>query len=91
MSQEIDRPLYDPPRRYWIDPPALRGTGERLPAWTCQCKRPDGKPLLRKYRHMLEMDCIPAAQIEAWRKTSGCGPKGARGMYWMAKTFGGKT
>ena len=87
---ELDRPLYDPPRRYWIDPPVLRKSGERLPTWRCTCMRADGRPLLRAQRHTQEMDCIPSEEIEAWRKTSGCGPKTARGFYWMAKTFGGK-
>ena len=88
MTEPEVREYGSPPRRkYEINPPALRGPGQRLSAWTCQCKRPDGRPLLRAHRHAQEMDCIPSEEIEAWRKTSGCGPKTARGMYWMAKEF----
>jgi hypothetical protein len=64
-----------------------RGPGERIPAWSCRCTRPDGRPLLRNYRHTSEWDCIPQAEIDAWRVKAGCGPQTARHLYWLAKNF----
>lgn len=84
MSDEVS-PITG--RRYERPHVELRGPGERLPAWTCQCKRPDGRRLLRNYRHTSEMQCIPQAEIDAWRVTSGCGPETAREMYWLFREF----
>ena len=86
---ELDRPLYDTPRRYWIDPPSLRGTGERLPEWRCQCKRPDGRPLLRKYRHVEPWRCLSDMDVAAFVAANpGAPPR--KHLAWMEREFGGK-
>jgi hypothetical protein len=58
-----------------------RGPGERIPAWRCECD-------LKRYRkHTEPWQCVPQAEIDAWRAISGCGPQTARQMYWLEKTF----
>ena len=61
------------------------------PAWSCQCKRPDGRRLLRNYRHRSPQACLPAEEVAAWRarhlevKSDG----NARVLLWLAREFGG--
>lgn len=67
----------------------MRGPGERLPSWRCECRRPDGRPLLRSRRHASEMDCLPLAEVEAFQRDH---PEvktlaNARRMLWLAKNF----
>jgi hypothetical protein len=70
-----------------VCPALYKLPGERMPAWSCQCRRPDGRRLLRNHRHASEAECLPQSEIDAWRATSGCGPRTAREWYWMWKTF----
>jgi hypothetical protein len=46
---------------------AMRPSGERLAPWRCQCTRPDGRPLLRKYRHESEIDCVSVKTVQAFK------------------------
>ena len=55
--------------------------------WRCSCRRPDGRPLLRKYRHTEPWACTPQAQVDAFRAESGCGPKLARELEWLERNF----
>lgn len=63
MSDEVS-PLTG--RRYTAPHVAMRGPGERLPAWTCQCKRPDGRRLLRNYRHTEPWQCLRDEDVSAF-------------------------
>ena len=38
-----------------------RGPGERVPEWSCQCDLP------RYKRHKQESDCIPQAEVDAFK------------------------
>jgi hypothetical protein len=38
-------------------------------------------------RHLFGWACLPQSEIDAWRATSGCGPRTAREWYWVWKTF----
>ena len=40
---------------------AMRGPGERLPAWKCQCDLPHYK------RHHVEWECFTKAEVAAFR------------------------
>ena len=60
---------------------------ERPEPFVCQCKRPDGRPLLRKYRHQSEAECIPQADVDAFIAETRCGKQNARGLLWMHRNF----
>ena len=82
---ELDRPLYDPPRRYWIDPPTLRGPGERLSAWTCRCHK------LKNRQHREPWQCLTDADLLPWWSAhpefTGSAAS-ARRLAWLEYEFG---
>lgn len=61
---------------YLISPALFKRADEHPPAWACQCRRPDGRRLLRKYRHASEIDCVPRAQVEAFKARHGITSEG---------------
>jgi hypothetical protein len=72
------------PRRpvaYVAEHVAMRDPGERLPIWRCTCDLP------RYKRHRFEWDCTPQATIDAWMKITGCNPRVARELFWLAMNF----
>jgi hypothetical protein len=78
-----------PPRKtgYLVQRVALKGTGEREPEWTCACRRPDGRPLLKGHRHTRPAECLPQAAIDVWARKVGCGPRVARELFWLELEF----
>ena len=66
----------------------LRGPGERLPAWSCQCKDPfTERPLLKSKRHQHEWECADQDDVDAFIARTGCGKRVARAMLWMERNF----
>ena len=68
--------------RYSALPVLRKLPGERVPEWSCTC--PGLKPWKR---HKQPWECIPQHEVDAWRQTSGCGPKTAREWLWMEREF----
>jgi hypothetical protein len=64
---KVDYRLDDHP----VCPALYRRPGEGVPPWACQCRRPDGRRLLRKYRHTSEMGCIPQSDVDAFKAAHG--------------------
>lgn len=78
------------PRRrsdYVIVPALYRLHGERPPAWACQCRRSDGRRVPRKYRHTSEIDCVPRAELEAFKATYGIKSDGVAKALMFIETF----
>lgn len=51
---------------YTIIPALYKRPGERPPAWSCQCRRPDVRPLLRNHRHRSPWECLTADDVAAF-------------------------
>jgi len=77
---------------YTAVPVAMKPPGQREPAWSCRCARPDGRPLLRKYQHTEPAQCLSADDVAAWRGAhpeATCGERAARALCWLSREFGG--
>jgi hypothetical protein len=75
------------PRRpvaYVAEHVEMRGPGERLPAWSCQCQVPHYK------RHKQESDCIPQADVDAFKAQHGITSDGKARALMFIETFNGR-
>jgi hypothetical protein len=79
------------PTGYLVQRPALRGPGERVPDEGCTCRRPDGRPLLKNYRHTNKWDCLlPGAVLAFWHQHPEIKTEAnARRLMWLEMNFAG--
>lgn len=62
----------------------MRGPGERLPAWRCQCARPDGRPLLRNHRHREPWQCLSEQDVQLFVENNpGAPPRKHLAWLWI--------
>ena len=59
----------NPPKRYVIGRAELKAHPE--PGFECQCKREDGRRLLRKHRHQDERGCMKREDVQAFKAKHG--------------------
>ena len=69
----------------------MRGPGERVPAWECQCRDPFTERRLRKAkRHKDRIACIPQEQVEAFKEAHGLKHDGVARALIFLETFATK-
>ncbi len=78
------------PVGYLVDPPELKPAGQRDREWSCQCRRPDGRPLLRNHRHTEPWQCLPLEDVLGFKAAH---PEiktvaNARRLAWLHWNFG---
>jgi hypothetical protein len=74
-----------PSKRYSGEAATLRGTGERLGVWVCEC--PGLRP---RERHAEPWQCLPAVMVAAyrWRHLEAtANDKTLRMLAWLEETF----
>ena len=80
---KVDYRLDDHP----VCPALYRRPGEMPPPWTCQCRRADGRRLLRNYRHTSAIDCVPREAVEAFKALHGIRSDGKARALMFLETF----